>query len=338
MRRSPIAAVLVTWATLAPGVASAQTVAQTMGATLLDYTNPMNPSTHPNNVDATWISYSDCENDVYIQVPLTLTPPSDGSFSGYILQAWATANTSADCGNPTYNTATTGVCWQVLPSDIAPSLSVTPNIYVRDILAKLGSTSASGINPDYPNATINDDACHTVTTSGAIPISLQFIWFQNGSSNEVNSLQIGLNAELIGPAPPTGVTAGIGETLLVLSWLPVDDPNTQGFSIFVDPLPGHEGEIEDAAAVDSALPLQTICADGGFTDGGVDDAGDFIQIPVDGGMCHTVMIKDAESAQENDMCPSTILARGRFINDAAGKWRRRAGESRESWRRGTRSV
>jgi hypothetical protein len=63
MRRSPIAAALVTWATLASGVASAQTVAQTMGATLLDYTNPMNPSTHPNNVDATWISYSDCEND-----------------------------------------------------------------------------------------------------------------------------------------------------------------------------------------------------------------------------------------------------------------------------------
>jgi hypothetical protein len=310
LRMTMLALVLLLGLAFAPREASAQTVAQTMGATLLDYTNPMNPSTHPNNVDATWISYADCENDVYIQVPLTLTPPSGGSFSGYILEAWATANTSADCGSPTYNNATTGVCWQVLPSDIAPSLSVTPNIYVRDLLANLGSTAGSGINPAYPNATGTDKACHTVTTSGAIPISLQFIWFQNGSSNEVNSLQIGLNAELIGPEPPSGVTAGIGETLLVLNWLPVDDPNTKGFSIFVDPFPGQEGVLEDASAIDSALPTETICADAGFRDGGLDEAGDPIQIPIDGGQCHTAMVKGPESSQENNTCPSTILVSG----------------------------
>jgi hypothetical protein len=306
-----VAVAVVGWLVLAPRSASAQTVALT--APLGDYLpNGQTSTLHPPDVDATWISYADCEANVYIQVPITLTPPA-GGYGGmaYALQAWVAANTSpdTDCGNPTYNNPTTGVCWQVLPPGaIALAPSATPHIFVRDLLARLGSTS---VNPAYPNATVNDDACHTISTAGAIPINLQFIWVVGTSEVAgATSLYIGLNAELIGPEPPSGVDAGVGDGILLLGWTPSSDPTTKGYSIFVDPLPGHEGEIEDAAPVDSALPIETVCKDAGFSDGGIDDAGDPIQIPIDSGMCTTVMIKDAESVPANNVCPSTVLVSG----------------------------
>ncbi len=320
-RRAPVALACLCLAlvALAPRSAFAQTITQTMGTSVLDYLPASaggggGPSTHPNNVDATWISYSDCENNVQIYVPVSVTVPANG-FAGYNVAAYATTVTGTDCGQPTSHSGATGVCWSV---ELSPGVftgvpvqAVTYEVPVRDILRNIGAAAGIGLN----QVAGTEAACHVAAQSGAIPISLQFVIADNGG-NEDSNLQIGLNAELIGPAPPTGITLGVGEGLLKLSWTPVSDPTTQGFNIFIDPLPGHEGQSADAAAEeaststgDASEGTMVVCADAGFLDGGVDEADAPIEIPIDGGMCHTVTIREASAAQTS-ACPSTILTSG----------------------------
>jgi hypothetical protein len=294
-----------------PQAARAQSVKPTQGAVIQETLPGGQATVHPNNVDATWISYADCENDVRVVVPLTLAPDSSGSFSGYQLQAWASS--AADCVLAANRGGTAGLCWQALGSDIQPGPSITVPVHVRDMVKFLG-TSSAGIDPDYPSA--GEDACHAITTSGAVPLTLQFVWF-HGPANAVNSLQVGLNVEMIGPAPPSGVDAGIGDGLLRLSWTPQNDPTTKGFNIFIDPLPGHEGPQQPADASEAASTTDSgsghqvqVCQEGGVTDGGLDDTGDVIEIPVDGG-CVTETVLDAEPVPTaSTTCPSTILVSG----------------------------
>jgi len=286
--------------------AMAQTVTQTTGTTLLDVlSDDSTASTHPNNVDATWISYADCENDVQVEVPISVTVPSAG-FSGYSISAFATTISGTDCGVSTNRSGTTGVCWQVLESSI-PVQQDNYFIPVRNLLRDIGQSA--GLSPTYVAGT--EKACHVATQSGAIPLSLQFIVFDLGG-NEISSAVIGLNAELIGPAPPTGISLGIGEGLLKLSWTPASDSTTQGFNIFIDPLPGHEGESHDAAGAGTESGVESIvCGDAGFTTELVDsgDGGGIVEVPVDGGRCHTVTVYEA-SASQSSACPSTILTGG----------------------------
>jgi hypothetical protein len=294
----------------APRAAFAQTVTQTMGTSILDFTPSGGPSLHPNNVDATWISYTDCETDVQIYVPLTVTVPPMG-FAYYGISAYATTISGTDCGISTNRSGATGVCWQVALSPgvltAIPVQQATYQIRVRDLLRDIGQ--AAGVGLTYPNGGGTEAACHVAAQSGAIPLSLQFVIADHGG-NEDSNVQIGLNVELIGPAPPTGITLGVGEGLLKLSWTPVSDPNTQGFNIFIDPLPGKEGLSVDAAAPvsDAKPPTIDVCVDEGVIDGGVDEAGDAISIPVVG-MCHQVTVYEAGSIQTT-ACPSNILTSG----------------------------
>jgi hypothetical protein len=288
--------------------AQAQTISQTMGTSILDYTQSGQASNHPNNVDATWISYSDCESNVLIYVPVTVTVPASG-FANYNVRAFATTVTGTDCGVSTSNSGATGVCWQVALSpgtlSAIPVQQVTYEISVRELLRNIGA--AAGTNLQYIAGT--EAACHVAKQSGAIPLSLQFIVSDLGG-NEDSSLQIGLNVELIGPAPPTGITIGVGEGLLKLNWTPVSDPNTQGFNIFIDPLPGQEGT--DAGATtsnDAGAPADLVCEDAGFLDGGLGEDGAPIETPVDGGACHYRTVIEASTSQTT-MCPSTILTSG----------------------------
>jgi MYXO-CTERM domain-containing protein len=296
-----------------PRVAMAQTVALTQGAVVQDQFPDGSSSGHPNNVNATWISHQDCVNNINVVIPLTLAPPTGGSFSGYQLQAWASSQ--ADCTQPTNRGTTTGLCWQVYPSNIQPNLSLTVPIRAQDLVRYLG-TSTAGINPAYPNA--DSTACNQIQTSGAVPVNLQFIWFQGPTAG--NAASIPLNVEMIGPAPPTNFTVGQGDTLLILNWTPVNDPNTRGFSIFIDPLPGQEfgqdggqdaSQDTGAMAGDSGPQFTLVCADAGFTEGGVDDSGDAIAPqPIDGG-CILENLNDSGSTQlPNGTCNSSILVTG----------------------------
>ncbi len=305
-----------------PSVAGAQTVALTQGAVVQDQFPNGSPSGHPNNVDATWISYADCENNINVVVPLTLTPGTNGTFASLSLQAWATSVSGTDCGQIASRNTTNGVCWPVLPSGIVPAISVTVPIRVQDLLQYLGSTSG-GKPVTYAAGT--EAACHVVQSSGAIPLSLQFIWFDPGG-NELNSLSVALNAEMIGPAPPSNLTAGQGDGLLILNWTPQSDPNTRGFSIFIDPLPGQEGQVSDASGggviTDASCQVVQVCPDTGApfvfdASGEAGDGASEASAPVDSGMAtdagcvmQTVCGEAGATQTGGGSCPSSILVSG----------------------------
>lgn len=77
-----------------------------------------------------------------------------------------------------------------------------------------------------------------------------------------------MNAALVGPFPPTGVTAGVGENLIVVTWTPAVDSTIQGYNIYCEDQGGNGG---DAALADGMAPEATlVCPDTGaaaVTDG-----------------------------------------------------------------------
>jgi hypothetical protein len=140
-------------------------------------------------------------------------------------------------------------------------------------------------------------ACHTDKLAGVTPIGLWFMVFVDSTLTGVppSELEVGLNAELVGPAPPTLATLGIGDDLLILNWTPSTDTTTYGYNILIDPLPGHETSADLAASMtgDAAPDTVTVCNDAGAEAGA--DAG-----------CRVVTLGPDAAAQFSS-CPSKIL-------------------------------
>jgi hypothetical protein len=293
--------------------AAAQVITETNNQGPLDYLSDYTtPSTHPNNISAQWISYADCESDVVVELPLTVSPPSSGDLGTYTIAAFATTS-GADCGAEDANrTGTDAVCWQVgvgkgdLPTVPAATV-LTAYVPVRDILRNLSQSTGPGLPLPGTEA-----ACHADKLAGVTPVSLWFMVFPNSTLTGVppSELEVGLNAELVGPAPPTLSTIGIGDGLLILNWTPSTDTTTYGYNIFIDPLPGHETSADLASSMspDAAPYTTTVCNDGGSPDAGM-DAG-----------CHVVTLGPDASAQFTT-CPSKILVgtgvTGTTIDDAS---------------------
>jgi hypothetical protein len=57
-----------------------------------------------------------------------------------------------------------------------------------------------------------------------------------------------IKADLLGPPPPAGVSIADGDTLFVVNWTPNTDPDTAGYAVYIDPIPGQEGPVSDAGA------------------------------------------------------------------------------------------
>ncbi len=278
--------------------AHAQVITETNGVGPLDYYPPDDTkvSGHPNNYDATWISYEDCESSIDVGVSLSVSPPDAGAVGDYVLQAFATT-TGADCGSDvTMRSGATGVCWQVgigkpNVANVKATAQATYYVPVRDILRGIGQPAGTGLA--YTAGT--ESACHVATVSGVIPVTVWFMLVDPSLSNVTTEVAVQLSAELIGPAPPTTIKAGVGDGLLVLSWTPSADPTTFGYNIFIDPLPGHEPADGDADAVasDATAPTTSVCPDAASPDAGT---------------CHTATVYEAGAA--GGTCPSTVLTGG----------------------------
>lgn len=258
--------------------------ALTTGAVVLHYLpDGVTSSSHPNGSQPSWLSNADCQQNIIVRVPITMTglPTSD------TMQVWAGAN-GVDCTVAANLSGTTQACWQVYNGGIAPVTATTVDLRAQDIIAPL--ELAIGQKPvQYTPGTIA--ACSSVTQSGPIPVTIYFL-FANGalasSGADGTAATYGLSIALIGPAAPTGITVNDGDTFLKVDWTPTTDSNTQGFQLFCDPPPGKEPAISDsgqsgATVVDSSTV--EVCNDTTL-DGGFDEAGDYLgDITVDGG-CH----------------------------------------------------
>lgn len=222
------------------------------------------------NLHPSDINFSDCEANATLNFSLALA----NFCSGVHLEAWVGGT---DCTPIAARTVTTGTCWPALATAIPSSQAVTAAIRVQDIV---GNLAVSPKPVTYVAAT--ETACH-VGSSGPTALSIYFIWL-DGTGQPVGTAGVyALNAALVGPGAPASVVAGQGDTALIVSWNPSLDSNTQGFTVYCDPPSG------GAASTDGSTPAadaqtQLVCQDGGFADGGVDDAGNPIPgLPIDGG-------------------------------------------------------
>ena len=271
-----------------------ETVALNPQAVVLHYNQDGSASTHPNGSQPTWISHDDCEANIYLQVSLNVT----GTPLNVPIEVWA-GPSGIDCTDPTQRTGTVAQCWQVA-NPVTPANVVTVKINAQDIVTPF--TAAVGQKP----ATFtpgNAAGCDSFSTSGPVAANIYFIPVSNGASSGT-AATYGISIALIGPAAPTGVTVGAGDTLIKVNWTPVTDANTQGFRVFCDPPPGKTSQT--VAEAGTTTTTVEVCQDGGFADGGFDDAGNYLgDIPIDGGCTTENQTSTTGGSTGGQICSST---------------------------------
>lgn len=260
------------------------------------------PAQHPMPANTQGLNFDDCNSNVKIRFTLTMTAIDT---SGYSLQAWAGPS---DCSPVAARTASTAACWPVLGANIAQATSATVDVNVRDIVSQIGRTT-SGINLTYTPA--GQSVCLS-GGSGAISVYFLLVPSANGDATGQASA---FKVKLTGPPAPTINSVGAGDTLLNVSWTPATDTDTQGFVVYTDPPINSVG---DAGAV-------TTCADAGFSDGGVDDAGNPINIPNDASCSSTPI-----SVSDGGVCGTSALVAGVQGSQVSGFEAARTGNTSSS--------
>lgn len=189
------------------------------------------------NANALWISRADCEagpdqqGDAFL-FPLIL----DGDYSSYELQVWV-GGPGNDCSDPAARTGNSPQCWLVykgVPTTNTPTIDVR----VQDIVGMHKTTET----PNGPGSgTALDCTPEPGSTSAPQAVTLYFM-FISGSGGTVvgNGLTWSTQYALMGPRPPTDISAGSGNTQLVLKWTPSNDANLSTYRYFCDPKPGSE--------------------------------------------------------------------------------------------------
>jgi len=196
------------------------------------------------------INFQDCSDDIILQFYLTLggLPTTD------TLQVWAG---STDCSQPSARETGSGpYCWQVASrGEFADTMTSSGNIYVRNITQYLDDTTTGHFAPVTEVPGIG--ACHTQTTSGAVALSLYFMFIANDGITVDDSLTYGQNVDMVGPLPPSlTLPIGIGDGLLLLNWAPQIDSTIQGFNIYAqDQGPSGLGVGAEAGAAVQVTPI-----------------------------------------------------------------------------------
>ena len=260
--------------------------AQLGGATVtLPKTGVQRRANRGNNLLNTQINYDDCHLGEVISFSVALS-----GYSGYSLQVWAGAN----CDNITNRTTTTTLqCWQIgegiSPSSINPPALQVP---VREIL--FGRTLASGTSTGNGSATggsggdgsggagtagadsggtagagtagagtagatssTDDPACTDKNgATAAQNITVYFMLVDGASAIQGTFATWAGLYKLLAPAPPTKVSAGIGENLLPITFTgDSSDTTILGYNFYCDPPPGLDFAKDAGILPDPDLPL-----------------------------------------------------------------------------------
>lgn len=292
---------------LAAGPSENLAAAQTTGTGPSITVNPLVTRTLPNGdtaptrsqgLNPTGISFDDCEKDVTLNFSLTLGGLPQPNLH---VEAWVG---SSDCTDLASRTSTTATCKPAAPLGISLSQTVSVHIKARDIVAN----QADNPKPVTYTAAPESACTSAQTTSGATSLSVYFLWLDGSGNSQGTAAKYDLKADLVGPAAPTNVSAGDGDRILVVNWNPTADTDTYGFQVFCDPSDGlstvTDGGASDAAAASST---QAICVDGGFSDGGVDDAGNPLPGEAIDGGCRFINVTDAGSAAGDPTCPAPTM-------------------------------
>jgi hypothetical protein len=232
--------------------AQAASITQQMGP----ITRTLNP--RPDDAETHFqISQSDCLQDDVFHFPMAIT---DGS--GLQLEVWV-GQGGTDC---TVNTARTSTvqCTKVFSGPASPALQ-TINIRAQDIVLIENGKLGDAVNQGKPdNCTRNSG----VTTADQVTL---FFLLISSSVDVAGSFKWTTKIDLVGPVPPTGITADGASSFIKVNWTINTDPDVFGYRIFCDPPPGGPRDVAviPPVVVDAG---SAVCDASGTTD--VADAGD----------------------------------------------------------------
>lgn len=182
-----------------------------------------------------WLSRADCLADDYLTFSMTLTSfPTNGSYS---VEVWA-GLAGADCKEITNRGTTNALCWKVgTSSSLTSPQSIS--ISVRDIVGQHKPTEGGGVG----SGTIAD-CTPSSGTDAPQDVTLYFLPV-TGSTTGPGPAEYSTKMDLIGPQPPTGVKAGVGEGLLVLDWSRTSSSDAVSYNFYCDPPIGESEVVED---------------------------------------------------------------------------------------------
>ncbi len=166
---------------------------------------------NPLNLKVNIVNRSECLADDFIRYPITLA-----GGSGLDLQVWAGSN----CASLDNRDGTGEGCWLVY-EDASPNTGDI-DIRVQDIIAgKVDRGSYTGLGSgsdaacDEGNGSAETANLHFFLINGSDEVAA------TGTSTGTTPLQV--DFDLLGPEPPTGIEAGVGEESLVVKFDALDD-------------------------------------------------------------------------------------------------------------------
>jgi hypothetical protein len=187
---------------------------------------------HLNGVLVNALNFEDCSANLEYEFQLGIAYPS----SSYALQAWVGTQ---DCSQLTNRqTSATSVCWPVrLPTAelLNPSLV---RIRMRDIAS--GAFTTTHPTTYAPPTTDDSSVCQGQTQTGATTVTL-YLFFVDGGSNPVGTVQnYPISLDMRTGGVQGSITAGVGDTVLIIGIPATTDPDVQGWNVYCDPPPGQE--------------------------------------------------------------------------------------------------
>jgi len=155
-------------------------------------------------------------------------------------------------------------------------------------------------------------------------VVLFFMFVQAGSDNQVGGATWSTKYDLAGPTPPQNVTAGIGNTLIVVNWNESTDTDKAGYRFYCDPLPGEESATpsqpnpdDDGGALDQCsssvlIPGQepdpaNLCGSGTGTSGSISGLTNGVQ--------YTVAVAAFDSVGNSGKLSNTACATPSLVDD-----------------------
>ncbi len=260
------------------------------------------------------IGYPDCIDDTALSFQLAMTNVPDAN---YQLQVWAGTGDCTQQGAT--GNGSTAICWQVAPSP-AMALVISP-FYVRvaDIVRWINVspppqgytqsdalTACNAAKQQSGTTQVTDDAGNSTSTAGETTVTIFFLVFPSGAAGgtPAASASYPVKVKLVGPNAVSNLTAGAGESELVVTWTPPSgDTTVQGFDLFAAPSGSSTG-VGDGG--------QTVCSDASSGTELLDDAGN----PVLDDAGNPVFVDDAGNpvAQDASVCTTT----GPVVNSCSG--------------------
>lgn len=197
---------------------------------------------HPNGVLVNVLNFSDCNADLYYEFQLGIAYPNPS----YSLEVWAGTQ---DCSQLTNRqTSATSVCWPVAKFNAEATTNPTLlDVRMRDIASSAFTTT----HPTTYAPATDPQICQSQTQTGASNLTL-YIFFVDSGSNPVGTVQqYPITLDMAAGSVQGSISAGVGDTVLIVSVPPTTDPDTQGWNVYCDPPKGEESS-RGSVAVDAA--------------------------------------------------------------------------------------